>query len=57
MFFSFHMAYPDDEVALPECHKVKRKEMKLFSFLDVSIAGFRSAAVVIYQFTHTERPL
>jgi hypothetical protein len=49
MFFSFHMAYSDDEVALPECHKVKRKEMKLFSFLDVSIAGFRSAAVVSLQ--------
>lgn len=47
MFFSFHMDYSDDEVALLECHIVKRKDMKLFCFfLDVFIAGFRSAAVV-----------
>ena len=48
MFFSFHMDYSDGEVALPECHRVKRKDMKLFCFfLDVFIAGFRSATVVL----------
>ncbi len=47
MFFSFHMDYSDGEVALPECHRVKRKDMKLFCcFLDVFIPGFRSATVV-----------
>jgi hypothetical protein len=47
MFFSFHSDYSDGEVALPECHRVKRKDMKLFCFfLDVFIAGFRSATVV-----------
>src|SRR5258708_24118916 len=47
MFFSFHMDYSDGEVALPECHIVKRKDMKLFCFfLDVFIAGLRSATVV-----------
>src|SRR5260221_13258587 len=47
MFFSFHMDFSDSEVALPECHIVKRKDMKLFCFfLDVFIAVFRSAAVV-----------
>jgi hypothetical protein len=46
-FFSFHMDYSDGEVALPECHRVKRKDMKLFCFfLDVFIAGLRSATVV-----------
>jgi Putative restriction endonuclease len=41
------MDYSDCEVALPECHIVKRKEMKLFCFfLDVFIAGLRSATVV-----------
>jgi hypothetical protein len=48
MFFSFHSDYSDGEVALPECHRVKRKDMKLFCFfLDVFIAGFRSATVVV----------
>src|SRR5712691_8155810 len=40
------MAYPDGEVTLPECHIVKRKDMQLFCFFDVFIAGFRSATVV-----------
>jgi hypothetical protein len=41
------MDYSDDEVALPECHIVKRKDMKLFCFfLDGFIAVFRSATVV-----------
>jgi hypothetical protein len=44
------MNYSDSEVTLPECHIVKRKAMKLFClFLDVLIAGFRSAAVVAKQ--------
>jgi hypothetical protein len=41
------MDYSDDEIALPECHKMERKEMKLFSFLGVFIAAFRSATVVV----------
>jgi hypothetical protein len=42
------MDYSDDEVALPECHIVKRKDMKLFCFfLDGFIAGLRSATVVV----------
>ena len=40
------MDYSDGKVTLPECHIVKRKDMKLFCFLDVFIAGFRSATVV-----------
>ena len=41
------MDYSNSEVALPECHIVKRKEMKLFCFfLGVFIAGFKSATVV-----------
>jgi hypothetical protein len=47
------MDYSDGEVALPECHKVKRKDMKLFCFfLDVFIAGFRSATVVFALIAH-----
>jgi hypothetical protein len=41
------MDYSDGEIVLPECHIVKRKDMKLFCFfLDVFIAGLRSATVV-----------
>jgi len=42
------MDYSDGEVTLPECHIVKRKDMKLLGFfLDVFIAGLRSATVVV----------
>ena len=42
------MDYSDGKVTLPECHIVKRKDMKLFCFfLGVFIAEFRSAAVVL----------
>ena len=47
------MDYSDGEVALPECHIVKRKDMKLFCFfLDVFIAGCRSATVVAKSEQH-----
>jgi tetratricopeptide (TPR) repeat protein len=47
------MDYSDGEVALPECHIVKRKDMKLFCFfLDVFIAGCRSATVVLVRLAH-----
>src|SRR5260370_23709175 len=47
LFFSFHLDYSDDEGALPACHRVKRKDRKLFCFcLDVFSAGLRSAAGV-----------
>ncbi len=50
------MDYSDGEVVLPECHIVKRKDMKLFCFfLDVFIAGLRSATVVIRTSTHASR--
>lgn len=32
MIFSFHVNYLDGDVTLLECHKVKRKNMKLFYF-------------------------
>jgi hypothetical protein len=41
------MNYSDGDVILPECHMVKRKDMKLFCFfLGVFIGGFKSATVV-----------
>jgi hypothetical protein len=47
------MDYSDGEVALPECHRVKRKDMKLFFFLDVFIAGLRSATVVFAPISYS----
>jgi hypothetical protein len=48
------MDYSGSKVTLPECHIVKRKDMKLFCFfLDVFIAGLRSATVVPNSEQHT----
>jgi len=43
----------DGDVILPECHMVKRKDMKLFCFfLGVFIVGFKSATVVFALIAH-----